>query len=100
MWRDLICSDLKMVGVQEIDWYKQARRSRAGWRASYSARHAGRCHPGRCHSSGPTTSQREKSISSEVLGMWKGVQEREKSPPLRGRMAVSWQLKLKSSVCV
>ena len=34
-WRDVMRRDLKDVGVEEGEWYEEARRSRAGWRSLY-----------------------------------------------------------------
>ena len=32
--RDVVCKDLKDTEVDETVWYEEARRSRAGWRAT------------------------------------------------------------------
>ena len=43
-WRDVICKDLKDISIAESKWYEEARRSRAGWRATYQdglANHSG-----------------------------------------------------------
>ena len=37
-WRDVVCKDLKEVGLEEDEWYREATRSRAGWRAMYRNR--------------------------------------------------------------
>ena len=34
-WRDLIRRDLKVIEVEEEQWYREATTSRAGWRAAY-----------------------------------------------------------------
>ena len=34
-WRDVVRKDLKDIGVKEDDWYEEATRSRAGWKAMY-----------------------------------------------------------------
>ena len=34
-WRDVVRNDLKEVGLEEDEWYREATRSRAGWRAMY-----------------------------------------------------------------
>ena len=34
-WRDQVRRDLQSIGVQESEWYSEARRSRAGWRTLY-----------------------------------------------------------------
>ena len=34
-WRDVIRKDLKDISIAESKWYEEARRSRAGWRATY-----------------------------------------------------------------
>ena len=34
-WRDVICKDLKDITIAESKWYEDARRFRAGWRATY-----------------------------------------------------------------
>ena len=34
-WRDVVRKDLKEVGLEEGEWYREATRSRAGWRAMY-----------------------------------------------------------------
>lgn len=34
-WRDVVRKDLKEVGLEENEWYREATRSRAGWRAMY-----------------------------------------------------------------
>ena len=34
-WRDVVRKDLKEVGLEEDEWYREATRSRAGWRAMY-----------------------------------------------------------------
>ena len=36
-WRDVVRKDLKDIGVKEDDWYEEATRSRAGWKAMYHA---------------------------------------------------------------
>ena len=37
-WRDVVRKDLKDIGVKEDDWYEEATRSRAGWKAVYCSR--------------------------------------------------------------
>ena len=32
-WRDVVRADLKVIAVSECEWYEEACRSRAGWRA-------------------------------------------------------------------
>ena len=34
-WRDVIRRDLKDIEVEESEWYREAGRSRAGWRGMY-----------------------------------------------------------------
>ena len=36
-WRDVVRKDLKDIEVEESEWYEEARKSRAGWRALYRA---------------------------------------------------------------
>ena len=45
-WRDVVCKDLKEVGLEEDEWYREATRSRAGWRAMYRDSQSVRCAPG------------------------------------------------------